>query len=188
MFSNRFSPDKLADPMVRARLYREIRRRTPRISQASWQDRVVEPAETLLPELIAHREYGDHRLKWVILVAAGLDDYRLALESGETLVLPTIEWLRDRFRHYQGVEAVSPVLEPVKDRAALAANQPAIKAAPDTDAQDALQRALEALDAPTPLVSPRDAVNDESLNRQRNAIEDKLQAVRDALARLEVSP
>jgi TonB family protein len=47
------------------------------------------------------------------------------------------------------------------------------------------EAALAALAEPTPLVSPGDEIGDESLNRQRNAIDAKLKAVSDALARLE---
>lgn len=115
--SDRFKPDNIPDPMIRARLYNDIRRGRPRGDSGSWNERVIAPGERLLPELIAFREYGDHRLKWVVLAAASMDDYRLPLESGETLRLPSIEWLRDRFRHYERMSEVDVTPPPVLARA-----------------------------------------------------------------------
>lgn len=184
-FEDRFRPDQLADPLIRARLYRDIRRQTPRVSRDSWMEHTVAPGEVLMPELVAFRKYGHQRFKWVVLAAAGLDDYRQLLESGELLQLPSMEWLRDRFRYYAGIEAVNVTPAPVRMRATLAAASPSLSLPDDPSASNALQAALAALAEPTPLVSPGDVIGDESLNRQRNAIDAKLQAVRDALAMLE---
>lgn len=184
-FSDRFRPDQLTDPLVRARLYQDIRRQTPRVSRASWHEHIVAPSEVLMPELVAYRVYRSERFKWVVLAAAGLDDYRQALESGEELRLPTTEWLRDRIKHYTKLEAINVTPAPMLARAPLASSVPGLSLPADPGASQALQAALLALAEPTPLVSPGDEIGDESLNRQRNAIDAKLKAVRDALAHLE---
>lgn len=184
-FQDRFRPDQLKDPLVRARLYQDIRRQKPRVSRDSWQEHVVAPAERLMPELVAYRIYKSKRFKWVVLAAAGLDDYRQALESGQTLYLPTIEWLRDRLQYYTKLESVDVTPAPVLARAPLAANLPSLSLPDDQAASAALSAALAALAAPTPMVHTSDEISDESLNRQRNAIDAKLAAVREALAKME---
>lgn len=184
-FQDRFRPDQIACPMMRARMYRDIRRQTPRVSRDSWVEHTIAPGERLMPELVAYRVYKSKRFKWVVLAAAGLDDYRQPLESGDTLSLPTVEWLRDRFRHYQKMAAVNVTPPPVRARAPLAVEQPALSLPDDPAASDALQAALRALAEPTPLVKASDEVSDDTLNRQRNAIDAKLDAIRDALAKLE---
>ncbi|MGP9633812.1 hypothetical protein ACT3R7_12165 [Halomonas sp. AOP43-A1-21] len=184
-FTDRLSPSQLVDPLVRARLYRDIRRQTPRVSRDSWYDYTVSPGEVRMPELIALRVYRNKRLKWVILAAVGMSDYRQSLESGAQLRLPSLEWLRDRFRYYMKMESIDVTPAPVRANAPLAATLPTLALPADPSASEALQVALAALSEPTPLVSPADEVGDESLNRQRNAIDAKLAAVRDALAHLE---
>lgn len=184
---DRYRPDRLASPVARGRLYREIRRQRPRVSRDSWYTHTVAPAEQLMPELVALRVYGNDRLKWVVLAAAGLDDYRQPLESGLELHLPSVEWLRDRFRHYEALEAVNVTPAPVLARAQLSGANPSVSLPENEEAAQALQTALAALAEPTPLVSPSDAISDESLNRQRNAIDTKLKAVRDALAKMDTS-
>jgi len=54
------------------------------------------------PELVAYRHYGTDELKWVILVAAQLDDYREELEAGEIIHLPPSTWIREKIKFYQG--------------------------------------------------------------------------------------
>ncbi|MDX5979629.1 hypothetical protein [Vreelandella alkaliphila] len=182
---DRLSPSQLTDPLVRARLYRDIRRQTPRVSRKSWYSYTVAPGEVLMPELVAYRAYRSKRLKWVVLAAAGMTDYRLALEGGETLQLPSLEWLRDRLRYYMKLEAVNVTPSPVRAKAPLVTTLPELTLPDNLSASEALQAALTALAEPTPLVSPADEVGDESLNRQRNAIDAKLAAVKEALAHLE---
>lgn len=109
---DRFRPTQLSCPMIRARLYRDIRNQHPRVSAEHWYTHTIGPSEVLMPELIALRVYGLDRLKWVVLVVAGLDDYRDKLESGETLTLPSLEWLRDRFTYYKKMEAMPVELPP----------------------------------------------------------------------------
>lgn len=185
LLSDRFKPDNIADPMVRARLYRDIRCGRPRGDAGSWTDRVIAPGERLFPELLALRVYGDHRLKWVVLAAAAMDDYRLPLESGETLKLPSIEWLRDRFRHYEKLSEVDPEPAPVLARAR-ESGAPIFDIVDQSNEQTirALKAAVEVLGEPIPALSTADEITDETLNQQANDIADKLTAMRGALANL----
>lgn len=116
-FAHRLDPSRVNCPIMRGRLYREIRQQSPRVSLEAWTQHTIAPSERLMPELVALRVYQDHRLKWVVLAAAGLDDYREALESGEALELPSIEWLRDRIRHYERMAKVPVERKPVLAKA-----------------------------------------------------------------------
>lgn len=92
----RLSPYNIKDDLVRAALYREVR-----AGSDSWPQYEIQPDETLRPELIAHRHYGTDELKWVVLVATHLDDYRQELVSGEIIRLPPSTWIREKIRFYQ---------------------------------------------------------------------------------------
>lgn len=180
-FDDRFRPEQIGCPIMRARLYRDIRRQTPRGDRDSWHRHTVAPAEVLAPELVAYRVYRSKRFKWVVLVAAGLDNYTRALDSGVELHLPSVEWLRDRLRHYTQMAEVNVTPDPVKARASLAQRPAAVTLPSTPDANSALQDALSALAEPTPPIEGANA----STNRQREAIDTKLSAVRDALKQLE---
>lgn len=93
----RMSPYNITDPLVRAELYREIRK-----GDKSWPTYETQPAEALFPELAAFRHYGIEGLKWVVMIASGLDDPRATMESGITLQLPPVTWIRQRINHYKG--------------------------------------------------------------------------------------
>ena len=103
---NRLSPLNIVDPLMRAELYREIRHaQTDRNLRGSdWGAYDIQPADVLSPELIAYKAYGLDTLKWVVCIAAGLDDPRERLEDGTTIYLPKASWLRERIRYYSGLE------------------------------------------------------------------------------------
>jgi len=94
---DRLSPYNIAEDLVRVELYREIKAGDP-----SWPTYDVRLDEVLRPELTAYRFYGTDTLKWVILLVAGLDDYRAKMEAGQTLRLPPSVWIRNRIRYYTG--------------------------------------------------------------------------------------
>ena len=103
---DRLSPLNIADPLVRVELYREIRD-AQALRQAGWAAYEVQPADALMPELIAYKVYKLDTLKWVVMVAAELDNPRERLEEGKTLHLPSTAWIRERIKHYQTVEQSS---------------------------------------------------------------------------------
>lgn len=96
MAEARLSPYNVTNDLVRAALYREIR-----AGSDEWPQYEIQPDETLRPELIAHRHYGTDELKWVVLVATQLDDYREELLSGEIIRLPPSTWIREKIIFYQ---------------------------------------------------------------------------------------
>jgi len=96
----RLSPYNIADDIVRSDLYREIR--IGQTADNGWFQHEIQPDEMLRPELIAFRRYQTAEMKWVVLVAAGLDDMREALESGAVIKLPPIVWVRERIKFYAG--------------------------------------------------------------------------------------
>ena len=99
---SRLSPYNIESSLIRAELYREIR--TGQASRADWANYVIQPDEVLRPELAAYRYYGQEGLKWVVLVATGLDDIREELVAGETIYLPPLAWIRQRIVHYEEKE------------------------------------------------------------------------------------
>jgi hypothetical protein len=97
---SRLSPYNIQDDLVRGELYREIR-----TGSNDWTQYEIKPDEIFRPELAAYRFYGTDELKWVVLVAAKLDDLREPLESGTVLLLPSSAWIRERIKYYQDIEA-----------------------------------------------------------------------------------
>lgn len=96
---SRLSAYNITDPLVRAELYREIR--NGQTENNVWTEYVIKPDERLKPELAGYRAYGSNDMKWIILIAAGLDDMRDALDEGMTIKLPPTGWLRERILYYQ---------------------------------------------------------------------------------------
>jgi len=94
---SRLSPYNITDDILRSDLYREIRK-----GDDNWPSYEIRLDEVLMPELVAHRFYGTDLLKWVVLIAAGLDDMREILEAGTRIKLPPTVWLRERIKHYAG--------------------------------------------------------------------------------------
>jgi hypothetical protein len=54
----------------------------------------------LMPELAAYRHYGMEGLKWVVMIAAGLDKPREAIVAGVEVRLPPVQWIRQRIIYY----------------------------------------------------------------------------------------
>lgn len=108
--ANTLSPYVVGDTLIRTELYREIRRaqegpefRAP----GSWGAYVVSPDEILRPDLIAYRAYSVDGLRWVVCMAAGLDNLRDTIPSGTTLYLPTLAWIHDKLAQYGSIEVRS---------------------------------------------------------------------------------
>jgi hypothetical protein len=100
---SRMDPANIADTLLRVELYREIRQAQDE-SLAGWTTYEIQPADRLMPELIAYKVYSLDMLKWVVVMAAGLDDMREPLDVGAFLKLPPVTWIRERIRHYMDME------------------------------------------------------------------------------------
>lgn len=102
----RLSPYNISDSLIRVELYREIRQAQEDSSKRTnneWGSYIIQPADILSPELIAYKVYAFDQLKWVICIAASLDDTRERLEAGKTIYLPTVVWIREKIKYYQGM-------------------------------------------------------------------------------------
>lgn len=97
---SRLSPDNIQDDLYRAMLYKEIRDGQ---NGDEWNIYEVEPIDVLRPELIAYKVYGLAEMKWLILVASGVDDMREAIEV-DSLRLPDLAWVRKRIKYYASLE------------------------------------------------------------------------------------
>ena len=95
---SRLSPYNIKDPLVRAELYREIR--NGQTQNNGWIEYEIQPDERIRPELAGYRVYGSNDMKWIIMIAAGLDDMREALQEGVTIKLPGAAWIRERIIYY----------------------------------------------------------------------------------------
>lgn len=95
MALSRLSPYNINDDLRRAELYREIRDGQ---SDLTWSAYTIQPGDILRPELIAYKVYGTAEMKWLILVAAGLDDMREMLTAGTEIRLPKAAWVRQRIK------------------------------------------------------------------------------------------
>lgn len=94
---SRLSPYNITDDLYRAKLYKEIREGQ---GANEWPVYEVQPADSLRPELIAYKVYGTAEMKWLVMVAASLDDMRERIESGSSLRLPSATWVRQRIKYY----------------------------------------------------------------------------------------
>lgn len=101
MALSRLSPYNIKDDLRRAELYREVRKGQ---SDLSWFKYTIQPADALRPELIAYKVYGNAEMKWLVLIAAGLDDMRSTLSAGTDVRLPTAAWVRQRIKYYVTLE------------------------------------------------------------------------------------
>jgi hypothetical protein len=94
---SRLSPYNIEDDLVRSRLYREIRDGQ---NATEWPVYTVQPVDELRPEFIAYKVYGTREMKWLIMIAASLDDMRERIEAGTALRLPKAVWVRKRIKYY----------------------------------------------------------------------------------------
>lgn len=105
MASNRLSPENITDVLLRGELYREIRKAQEGTAPTGWRIYEVQPADISMPEKIAWKVYGLDTLKWVVMLAASLDDSREYLEAGTVLRLPPSAWIRERIKHYTAMQS-----------------------------------------------------------------------------------
>ena len=99
----KLSPLNIHDPLLRAEFFREIRlaQEDKKYRTGKWAYHQIQPSEVLIPELIAWRVYSVDTLKWVIMVAAALDDARERLKAGTIIYLPSTTWIRERIKYWQ---------------------------------------------------------------------------------------
>ncbi|MCV6589098.1 MAG: hypothetical protein OIF57_08725 [Marinobacterium sp.] len=183
---DRLSAYQIPDCFYRGALYKEILNQSPYMGDEHWYAHTVQPGyEELNPDLIAYRVYNSAELKWVVLIAGRLNDYRELLPAGTKLMLPSQEWLRERIRYYRDQAEINVEPEPLKILAQPAAEQGEPPPIPTDDPfLAALDDSLNALPNGIPLVRESDKISDESLNRQRHAIQKKLDSMDAVLSRL----
>lgn len=178
---NRLDPMLITDPLIRAKLYSDIRKQNPFRGAEDWTEYTVSPGERFMPELIAVRVWNDESLKWAVMVAAELDDPRREIEAGITLNLPSREWLRDRIKFYQALDAIEvPTGELVRiGKFTLTVNVEKPPAPPTGSGgfQQFLEEAIGILNEPIPVLKPSDELTEEQLNKQARAIEARMQAM-----------
>lgn len=182
---NRLDPMLITDPLIRARLYADMREQAPYRSAGYWFEYTVSPGERFMPELIAVRAWNDENLKWAVLVVAEVDDPRRQVESGVTLNLPTREWLRDRIKFYQAMDAIAaPSGDLIRIGTPKDVALPESPPAPPTGSagfESELVEAILALSQPLPTVLPSDQMSEATLNKQAKATEERMAALRNLL-------
>lgn len=98
---SRLSPYNIIDDLRRTELYRDIRNNQ---SNIKWFEYVIQPCDILSPDLIAYKVYGNAELKWLILIASGVDDMREQLLAGTSIRLPSSAWIRQQIKKYISLE------------------------------------------------------------------------------------
>lgn len=104
----RLSPLNIADPLLRAELFREIRhaQEDRKHRGEEWGYYEIQPADIRAPDLIAWKAYGVDTLKWVVMAAAGMDNSRELLEAGTRIYLPSTAWIREAIKRYCDMEKI----------------------------------------------------------------------------------
>jgi len=179
---NRLDPMLIGDALVRAKLYADIQQQTPFRSSEHWRQYIVSPGESLLPELISARVWGDASLKWVVMTVAGLDDPMEEIEAGTTLNLPSETWLRDRIKFYQALDSTAipsgSIIRIGTAKSVTLPEQPPLPPTGSSGFENELMEAILALAEPLPTVLPSDSLNETTLNKQARASEEKMDKLR----------
>lgn len=104
----KLSPLNIRDPLLRAEFFREIRlaQTDRKYRSGTWAWYQIQPKDVLMPELIAYKVYNIDTLKWIVMVAATLDDARDRLRAGEIIYLPSTTWIRERIKYWQNFEQI----------------------------------------------------------------------------------
>ncbi|MDY8100199.1 hypothetical protein UX056_19935 [Escherichia coli] len=97
---SRHDDRNIADPILRAELRKEV------MLMCESNDKnltiyYVLPDEQYRPDLLAYRMWGIAELRWVVTLAAGLEDESQGMTVGKKLKLPPATWIREMIRHFQ---------------------------------------------------------------------------------------
>ncbi|HBN0506436.1 TPA: hypothetical protein L1N01_004141 [Escherichia coli] len=97
---SRYDDRNIADPILRAELRKEV------MLMCESNDKnltiyYVLPDEQYRPDLLAYRMWGIAELRWVVTLAAGLEDESQGMTVGKKLKLPPATWIREMIRHFQ---------------------------------------------------------------------------------------
>lgn len=100
---HRLNALSITDDLIRAELYRRVREGQ---SNPEWTEYTTDDTDRLRPEGIAYKVYGVDftALKWIVCIAAGLDDWRDELEPNITIRLPSAAWIRKQIRELNQTE------------------------------------------------------------------------------------
>lgn len=97
---SRYDDRNVADPVLRA----ELRKEVMALCESNDQNLTVYyvlPDERYRPDLISFRAWGVPELRWVVTLAAGLEDESQGMTVGKKLKLPPAAWIREMIRHFQ---------------------------------------------------------------------------------------
>ncbi|WP_277268301.1 hypothetical protein [Pantoea septica] len=97
---SRYDDRNISDPVLRALLRQEVMKKCESSDQNLYV-RYVRPDEAYRPDLLAYRLWGVHELRWVVTLAAGLEDESEAMTIGQKLYLPPAVWIREMIRHFE---------------------------------------------------------------------------------------
>lgn len=97
---SRYDDRNIADPILRAELRKQV------MAMCQSNDQNLTPYEVRMdeqyrPDLLAWRMWGIHELRWVVTLAAGLEDESEGMTIGRKLKLPPAAWVREMIRHFQ---------------------------------------------------------------------------------------
>ncbi|EDJ7306006.1 hypothetical protein M8D79_004198 [Salmonella enterica] len=97
---SRYDDRNITDPILRA----ELRKEVMAMCESNDQNLTIYyvlPDEQCRADLVAYRVWGIEALRWVVTLAAGLEDESQGMMVGQKLKLPPATWVREMVRHFQ---------------------------------------------------------------------------------------
>ena len=95
---SRYADSNISDPILRADL-RKVLMLMCESNDKNLTIYYVLPDEQYRPDLLAYRMWGIAELRWVVTLAAGLEDESQGMTVGKKLKLPPAPWIREKIRH-----------------------------------------------------------------------------------------
>lgn len=100
MTTSRLSDTKVADPIIRAYLYKDILRAIRENSVNCTQYEIKED-ERFRPDLVSQRVYGSTASRWLVKLLCSVEDEENPLPVGTTISCPEAGFIRERIRHFE---------------------------------------------------------------------------------------
>jgi hypothetical protein len=97
-FSN-LDDRQIDDPIIRAYMRKVVLEMCNSYDE-NLTSHYVTSDEVYRPDLLSYRVYGTADLRWVVLLAGGVEDEAEGLAEGELLKFPPAAWIREQIRKF----------------------------------------------------------------------------------------
>lgn len=96
---SRLDDRNIEDPVLRSYMRRVVKQMCDSYDP-NLTPHYVTADESYAPDLIASRVYGSETLRWVVTLAAGLEDEADPIAVGTLLKFPPAAWIREQIIHF----------------------------------------------------------------------------------------